>query len=493
MTLSELIRNMPIEVAHGLADVVISDIVEDSRRVTPGCLFIARRGTAVDGRAFIDDAVAGGAAAVLTDSGVAACAPAVALHAADVPTVAALLAERFHGNPSRSLSLIGITGTNGKTTTAHVAHHLLNAAGRRCGLIGTITTDDGVAQRPSELTTPGPMQLSRLLRTMVAGGCDCCVMEVSSHALHQRRVAGLQFDVGVFTNLSGDHLDYHGTMDEYAAAKAMLFELLPADGHAIVNVDDAQWQRMIRNCAATVHQCSISTASATFAASIDRFDVRGATIRFGGALRGATAHLPLIGRHNVMNALQASAVAQCVGVDPRRIIDGLQSTAPPPGRFEPVETGDRGFTVLVDYAHTDDALDNALSALHPLVPAGGRLCVVFGCGGDRDRTKRPRMAAVACRFSDAVFITSDNPRHEDPQAIVNDVCAGVPDDYTGTLHVDVDRAAAIGKAMQTARPGDVVLIAGKGHEDYQIIGDIRRPFDDRRVAAEALHSEEVMA
>lgn len=486
MTISKLIEGLPVRLARGGADPAITAVVEDSRGATPGCLFIARGGTKADGRRFIADAVRAGAAAVLTDDPASVPAGAVILQADDVALAAAFLAERFAGEPSSKLRLIGVTGTNGKTTTTYLIRHLLNRAGIRCGLIGTVQIDDGASVIPASLTTPPAVEISSLLARMVANGCDACVMETSSHALHQRRVGGLRFIGGVFTNLTGDHLDYHGTMEEYAAAKAMLFENLPRDGFAVVNIDDPTADRMIARCAVRVISCSVNERDASCVARIGRQTIRDVEVSFLGQWGGFEMRLPLVGRHNVMNALQAAAVGAAMDLDAATLAAGLSTCPAPPGRLEPVTKPDDDLTVLVDYAHTDDALRNVLSALRPLVPTGASLRVVFGCGGDRDRTKRPRMAAVAASLADDIIITSDNPRTEDPQAIIEEILTGVPGNHAAHVCAVVDRTQAIAAAIERSRPGDVVLIAGKGHEDYQIIGTTRRPFDDRLVAKAAL-------
>lgn len=498
MKLATLIHQLPITLVHGSGETAITSITEDSRTVCPGALFIARRGLTSDGQAFIPAAVNAGAAAVLTDD--ASSRPSALptsvtrLVSRELPRATALLAERFLGNPSSKLTLIGVTGTNGKTTTTSLIHQMLNRPGtasrdrsRRCGLIGTVLVDDGGEPRPASLTTPPAIELSHLYRAMVDHGCEAAVMEVSSHALAQQRVAALAFDIAVFTNLSGDHLDYHGSETTYADAKAMLFELLPTTGWAIVNADDPLAARMLRDCCADhVLQCSLRDADADCSAEIRNETITHVDAHFHGPWGSFDIRLPLCGRHNVMNALQAAAVGHAVGLTRDAIRNALAQCTAPPGRLEPVTKPGDSFAVYVDYAHTDDALDNVLRALRPLVPDNGRLCVVFGCGGDRDRTKRPRMAQAAWRYADAVLVTSDNPRTEDPARIVEEVMAGVPAERRGDTTVIVDRREAIHAAVERARPGDVILIAGKGHEDYQIIGGTKRPFDDRLVAREAL-------
>jgi UDP-N-acetylmuramoyl-L-alanyl-D-glutamate--2,6-diaminopimelate ligase len=488
MEIRELIDHLPVRLISGSDRTRIELIVEDSRRAAPGSLFVARSGMRMDGRRFIGDAVQRGAVAILTDDVEALPQGVVGLVCDDVAETSAHIIERFHGNPSRKLTLIGITGTNGKTTTSYLIHQLLNGAGIRCGLIGTVQVDDGApgGLTPSNLTTPPAIELSRMLGTMVDHGCKACVMEASSHALHQQRAAGLHFTIGVFTNLTGDHLDYHQTMDAYFDAKAMLFEALVSDGTAIINMDDPAGASMATRTKAKVLSCSLSDASSTCHARIGRQSLNSIEARFTGPWGTFEIPLPLVGAHNVINALQACAVCHALGLDVRAIKSGMSVCQAPPGRLEPI-TGPRDpYAVLVDYAHTDDALDNVLRGLKPIVPRGGKLRVIFGCGGDRDRTKRPRMARVACRWADEVIITSDNPRTEDPQAIIDETRAGVPPAHDDATMCMVDRETAIRTAIDRLGDGDILLIAGKGHEDYQIIGTTKRPFDDRKIAAAAL-------
>ena len=495
-----LSRLVPASLEAAAASTEITAVADDSRAVVPGTLFVARPGAKADGRAFVADAVARGAVAVLHAgadpcAGVAGADRVVRVEVpagADLNRLAAQLADRIDGNPSEWLRLVGITGTNGKTTMAFLVQQFVRAAGNPCGLIGTVTIDDGARAEPASLTTPGGIELARVLGRMVRNGCTACAMEVSSHALDQGRADALRFRVGVFSNLTGDHLDYHGTMERYAAAKARLFAMLPADGTAVVNADDPWHAAMLAGCQARVLRCSVAGAGQAPAAAADctatvhesRLGWQDTT--FAGPWGAVRTRLPLVGRHNAMNALQAAAAAWAIGVPAAAIQQALSACTAPPGRLEPVTTPDDPFAVLVDYAHTDDALLNVLTALRPLVGPGGRLITVFGCGGDRDRTKRPRMMRVACEGSDRVVVTSDNPRTEDPEAIIDEVMAGRPAGTGATVVRQADRARAIRAAVEEARPGDIVLVAGKGHEDYQVIGTEKRPFDDRLVAREAL-------
>jgi UDP-N-acetylmuramoyl-L-alanyl-D-glutamate--2,6-diaminopimelate ligase len=501
---SELVSSLSKIASPPWIDPVVRGLADDSRRVQPGDLFLARPGGRDDGQAHVAEAVERGAVAVVGPTGIAAVLETlprlVAL--AEVEDAAlreafGTIANRFHRRPSERLGLIGVTGTNGKTTVCFLIRQLLAAAGRRCGLMGTVLVDDGAGVRPAELTTPGVLELHSTLARMAAHGCDSAAIEVSSHALDQRRSAGLRFSRAVFTNLSGDHLDYHGSMEAYAAAKRRLFESLDADAIAIVNAGDPASAGMLEGCAAKTlayavidPQADARRGDAEVTARVGFMSPAGTEVLLETPWGEGEVRLPLVGRHNVENALAAIATVGSLGVPFATILAGLASIAAPPGRLEPVPAdslpeGER-FTVLVDYAHTDDALRRALEAIRPIVPPGSTLRCLFGCGGDRDRTKRPRMAAAACSLADEVIVTSDNPRTEDPAAIVAEVLVGVP--AGGVAEAIVDRREAIRAAIGRCRPGDVLLIAGKGHEDYQIVGREKRSFDDRVESAAAIEA-----
>ena len=529
MRIADLIHGLDIRLASGSAggEIRICDITEDSRTALPGSLFVARKGEKSDGRQFIKAAIDAGAAAVLVDDAATKLpspakghTPVALLVTPDIMLASAALAERFYGNPSGTLTMIGVTGTKGKTTTTYLIHQILNSLGVRCGLIGTVCIDDGVETAPASLTTPPALEVSRTLARMVEAGCTACVMEVSSHSLHQRRVAGaggVGFRAGVFTNLSGDHLDYHGTMEHYAAAKAMLFASLPAEGVAVVNIGDPAHSGMVRSCPAPVIRCAIDTplavrgGTAADTLRTARIIATGSAftdVEFAGPWGHQTCRIPLAGEFNVMNALQAVATVHALyggsGEDDFSfaiIAEALARCASPPGRLENVTDDTSPLTVLVDYAHTDDALKNVLVTLRRSLEqrakagASGQLRCVFGCGGDRDKTKRPRMGRVAAELADQIVITSDNPRTENPDAIIAEVLAGVPADAQPRVTVEPDRERAIHAAVKRAEPGDIVLIAGKGHETYQILPDPRKPgatvtrdFDDREVARSALRA-----
>jgi len=498
---------------HGAEDIEIACVTEDSRRVRPGALFVARPGSKGDGADFVADAIARGAVAIAAlPSVVERCRDRdarVRWYTCDAPArTAAHLAHAVVGWPSRAMKVAAVTGTNGKTTVSTLLRQLLEASGMRCGLIGTVEVHDGRTSVPASLTTPAAEDIARALRSMADNGCRAASMETSSHALHQDRTAGIDFSVGIFTNLTGDHLDYHGTMDAYAAAKAKLFDDLSPDATAIVNAMDPAHERIARHCRAPIFRCatmqdetaqagSARSARSEGSARSSSFDaiaivhqatLAGASITFQGPWGSFRAELPLTGRHNAMNALQAIVAAHAMGVAADTLESAVGRLRAPPGRLEPVTPADAPFQVLVDYAHTDDALANVLASVRPMVAAPARVIVVFGCGGDRDATKRPRMASTACRGADLVFVTSDNPRTEDPESIIEQIMTGVGDDARSRVRREVDRARAIQGAIAEARPGDVVVIAGKGHEDYQIVGTTKRHFDDREVARSAIEA-----
>jgi UDP-N-acetylmuramoyl-L-alanyl-D-glutamate--2,6-diaminopimelate ligase len=476
-------------VADG-AQVQVSGIAYDSRRAGPGSVFVALRGQHADGTAFAPQAIARGAALVVAESPPPdGATPVPWVRVNDARLALALLADRFFGHPSGDLALIGITGTNGKTTTAYLLRSIFEATGNRCGLIGTVTYSLGGEERPAARTTPEAPDLQAMLREMVDHGCSAAVMEVSSHALAQHRVDGTRFAAGIFTNLTRDHLDFHGDMESYAAAKRRLFDMLPAGAPAVVNADDPRGAALAagrRAVTYAVHRAADVTPAA-LSLSLDGLE-------FDATTPAGTLHLRsrLVGQPNVYNILAASGAAVALGLPLDAIERGIAALAGVPGRFELVTHGEEDVAVVVDYAHTDDALKNLLETARSLAPR--RVITVFGCGGDRDRTKRPLMGAVASRLSDVVIITSDNPRSEEPGAIVDEILLGIPGGIqeeqrpargSRVLRV-IDRRAAIERAVDLAEPGDLVVIAGKGHEKTQTIGDRTIRFDDVDVAREAL-------
>ncbi len=510
MELHRLIEGLRVTVVAGSpAGRRVLDLTEDSRTAMPGSLFVARRGLKADGRRFVREAVELGAVAVLTDDAEGLDAgDAVVLVSDELPETIAGLAERFYGEPASKLFAIGITGTNGKTTVAHLTHRLLNAAGVRTGLIGTVEIDDGRERAPASMTTPPALELSRTLSIMVESGCRAVAMEVSSHALDQRRADGVRFGVGVFTNLTGDHLDYHGTIDRYALAKRRLFELVRRDGGlAVVNGHDGRAGFMAEGCETAWCWRESQGKNAGGVGGVG-WVVR-VVERTGSGMRLAiagpgldeelVAPVELIGQHNAMNTLQAVIAAHramaAMGFEASetraRLGRAMTLLHPPTGRLEPAHGHGDDISVLIDYAHTDDALRHCLLAAREAVPAGRKLWVVFGAGGERDTTKRPRMGAVAAELADAIVVTSDNPRSESPSAIISEVVAGIPKGRQEAMSVQAERERAIEHAVVRAGAGDVVVIAGKGHETEQLLPGpdgrvVRRPFDDRAQARAAL-------
>ncbi len=506
MTVADLIgvlgEKFQVVGGPGGLDVPVTSVTDDSRKVSPGALFVAVKGGQVDGHEFVEQAVSAGASAlVLQDEGGAATS-SWRVGARSLPLIRVkdsrgalgLLAGRFYGDPSSRLRMIGVTGTNGKTTVTYLCKAILEAGSRKVGLIGTVAYLVGTERLPASHTTPGPVEFHELLSRMVQGGLDSVVMEVSSHALAMDRTAGCEFDVAVFTNLTQDHLDFHANMEEYFHAKLRLFTGLSPDGvktgpkRAIVNIDDPRGARVRQHAKASVWTYSIRSPSDIRAEHIN-LSLGGTNFLAVTPAGRMKIESQLVGEHNVYNMLAAIGVGLQEGLPLETIQTGLRSVGNIPGRFERVE-GAEDYTVVVDYAHTEDALDRLLAAARVLKT--GRIITVFGCGGDRDRSKRPKMGRVATRHSDVVFLTSDNPRTEDPLAILGEVERGVREELDRSARapfryeVIPDRRLAIEAALREARRGDMVLIAGKGHEDYQIIGTKRYHFDDREVARAAL-------
>lgn len=476
----------------GPADREISAVCYDSRKVVPGSLFVAlpsatpgRTGDAASGgAAFVYEAVDRGAAAVITEQEMV-IARATAIRVRDARAALADVAAVFYGHPDLQLQVAGVTGTNGKTTSAFLLKHLLDAAQRPCGLIGTVRYVVGERILPAGRTTPEAADVQRLLREMRDVNCRAVAMEVSSHALAQGRVRGMEFDAAVFTNLTQDHLDYHGTMENYFQSKLRFFTSLPAQTRkraaAVVNADDRYGRRILDEIDPSVRRVTYGQGmGATLRAADVRADLHGTQYSLHVGERSYLVRLPLIGAFNVYNSLAALGAMHALGHDLRNAVGALRQAPQIPGRLEMVR-GPKAFRVYVDYAHTPDALENVLNTLRGLQP--DRLITVFGCGGDRDAGKRAPMGRIASRLSDHLVITSDNPRREDPAAIIAGILEGV---QGGSHEVLSDRAAAIRHAVRLARPGDIVLVAGKGHEDYQEFADGRVPFDDVTEAEKAL-------
>jgi UDP-N-acetylmuramoyl-L-alanyl-D-glutamate--2,6-diaminopimelate ligase len=492
MQLDELVRQSGVDgEIRGDASVPVSALAYDSRQVSDGALFFCFRGEKSDGHEFAPKAVEQGASALVVERPLDAGVPE--LEVADARAAMAPIAAAFNGDPTAELSVVGITGTNGKTTTAFLVRELLEAAGRRCGLLGTVHRVVGGRVEEVERTTPEAIDLQATFRRMLDAGDEACSMEVSSHALTLHRAAGIRFDVKVFTNLTQDHLDFHSDMEDYFAAKRMLFSaeggapnLQIEGGVSVVNADDPYGQRLIAELAAGPEgdcvtfsaagaQADLSAREVTYDADGSRFTC----LSPAGELEVAT---PLPGDFNVENALAALAAAHALGLDLHEAARALGSVGQVPGRFEPIDEG-QPFAVLVDYAHTPDSLENVLRAARRIT--SGRVIGLFGCGGDRDREKRPLMGRAGAELSDLAIVTSDNPRSEEPEAIIDQILAGIED--RSDVIVEPDRRAAIARALADAAEGDTVVIAGKGHEQGQEFeGGRKIPFDDRDVAREEL-------
>ncbi len=483
MTLESLLRALPEFELRGSADLDIRSIELDSRRVGGGALFVCLEGLASDGHDFAAAAVNQGAVALVVQHPVEAAATQVLVR--DPREAMARLAAAFHGNPSRALRLVGVTGTNGKTTVTHILRGLAEEAGEAAEVMGTLGSSSAGTYRPTGFTTPEAPELQRSLREAVDRGVRWIAMEVSSHALAQKRVFGTDFAAVIFTNLTRDHLDYHGDMRAYLEAKALLFDRAgrgsEGEAVAVINFEDAAGRELARRATGKVVGYGFAED-----AQYRALDVRSGP---GGTLYALATpqdrhevRLPLLGRFNILNALAAQAAGIEAGLPVEAAVAGVRRVPSVRGRMEAVR-GSQPFLVLVDYAHTPDALAHALETTRGLT--AGRLTVVFGCGGDRDRGKRPEMGEIAARLADRAVVTSDNPRHEDPQAIIDAILAGARGG-PAELWTEPDRAAAIHRALEASESGDAVLIAGKGHENYQIVGDERRPFDDRDIAARIL-------
>jgi UDP-N-acetylmuramoyl-L-alanyl-D-glutamate--2,6-diaminopimelate ligase len=490
MTLAQLLQSagslarQPLS-SLSLPATEVRSLAYDSRQVERGDLFIALKGQKTAGSDFAVDAIGRGAVAVVAEQPPAQSVNVPWVVVTDARAAMAELAAEFYGHPSRAMKVVGITGTNGKTTTAYLLHAVFEAAGIKTGLIGTVSYLVGDRTIAASRTTPESPDVQRMFRLMVDSGCGGCVMEVSSHALALRRVDRTRFAAGVFTNLTRDHLDYHGDMESYFTAKRRLFDMLPEGAPAVINLDDPRGDVLRKSAARALTYAINKPADVTpgplsFTWAGLEFDVRSPL---------GTVHVKsrLVGRPNVSNILATVATAAALDLPTPAIERGLAGLDGVPGRFQVVSDSRDRIAVVVDYAHTDDALKNLLETARPL--AQGRLITVFGCGGDRDRTKRPLMGAVAARLSDLVVITSDNPRSEDPARIIEEIKLGIqmpPERATTPFFAIVDRKEAIQFAIKTAQPGDLVLLAGKGHEKTQVIGHRELPFDEVAIAREAL-------
>ncbi len=488
MQLKELINDLqPMRVEGNLQREVLG-ITYDSRRVTPGMVFVAVRGQNVDGHDYITSAIDRGAAAIVCEQNGFSSLRAAKVKVADSREALARMAAAYYQHPSRKMKMVGVTGTNGKTTVSFLVKKILEVAGQMTGLIGTVRYEVGDRMIPAHRTTPEALETQQMLSQMLRAGCSSCVMEVSSHALDQGRVHGVDFDVCIFTNLTQDHLDYHTDMEAYYQAKKKLFSPLFSGGKqstAVINIDDAFGERLGRESELEVNlsygmkeNAKLRAVNVKLGATETNFTVLTESQTFD-------IKLPLIGRHNVYNALAAIGAALALDVKVAHIKQALVSIPPVPGRLEAV-TANQPFGVFVDYAHTDDALRNVLATMRELTP--GRLLLAFGCGGSRDTGKRAKMGKVAAELADYTFITTDNPRKEKPAAIAAMVEEGFRSVRTDGYQVELDRSRAIDEIIRMAKPGDLVLIAGKGHETYQEFEDTVVPFDDRVYAQETLEA-----
>jgi UDP-N-acetylmuramoyl-L-alanyl-D-glutamate--2,6-diaminopimelate ligase len=479
MKLNELLKNVEVLNILGDAEVEISGVNIDSRRIEAGHLFVAIPGTQTDGHKFIPKAVEQGAVAILCEYFPNRREPGITYIAVEsTEDCVGEVATQFYGEPSKKLKLVGVTGTNGKTTIATLLYNMFRKMGHKCGLLSTVCNyiEDEVI--PADHTTPDPIELNRLLSRMVEAGCEYAFMECSSHAIAQKRIGGLNFAGGIFTNLTRDHLDYHGTFENYRDAKKAFFDALDKDAFAIINVDDKNGMVMVQNSRATVKTYSTRTM-ADFKAKIIECHFEGMYLDINGKEVG----VQFIGKFNVSNLLAVYGTAIMLGKKPEDILVILSTLKSVNGRLEPIHSPE-GYTAIVDYAHTPDALENVLNAIHEVLNGKGKVITVCGAGGNRDKGKRPLMAQEAVKQSDKVIITSDNPRFEEPEDIINDMLAGLDIKQMKKVVSIVDRREAIRTACMMAEKGDVILIAGKGHEDYQEIQGVKHHFDDKEVVKE---------
>ena len=479
MKLNEVLKNItPIKIV-GNDNVEITGVNIDSRRIKAGHLFVAIRGTQVDGHQFIDKAIELGADAVLCEELPEKLSDHVTyVQVESTEDAVGKVATLFYGNPSHKLKLVGVTGTNGKTTIATLLYNMFRKFGYKVGLLSTVCNYIDDVEVPADHTTPDPIELNELLAKMVEAGCEYAFMECSSHAIHQKRIGGLKFAGGLFTNLTRDHLDYHKTFENYRNAKKAFFDGLPKDAFAITNADDKNGMIMVQNTKATVKTYSIRSM-ADFRARILECHFEGMYLEIDGREVG----VQFIGKFNVSNLLAVYGAAIMLGKKPEDILLVLSTLHSVSGRLEPIHSPE-GFTAIVDYAHTPDALANVLNAIHEVLDGKGHVITVCGAGGNRDKGKRPLMAQEAVRQSDKVIITSDNPRFEDPQEIINAMLAGLNEQQMRKVISIVDRKEAIRTACMMAQKGDVVLVAGKGHENYQEIKGVKHHFDDKEVLHE---------
>lgn len=476
MKLQELLKNVKPLAITGNADADITGVNIDSRKIEQGHLFVAQKGTQVDGHKFIPKAIELGARAILCEELPEEKTEGVTyVQVESTEDAVGKVATVFYGEPSKKLQLVGVTGTNGKTTIATLLYNMFREMGHKCGLLSTVCNYIEDEAIPADHTTPDPIELNMLLARMVEAGCEYAFMECSSHAIAQKRIGGLKFAGGIFTNLTRDHLDYHKTFENYRNAKKAFFDGLPKTAFTVTNADDKNGMVMVQNTKATVKTYSVRQM-ADFRARVIEMHFAGMYLDIDGHEVG----VQFIGKFNVSNLLAVYGAARMLGKQPEEILVALSTLHSVSGRLEPIQSPE-GFTAIVDYAHTPDALENVLNAIHEVLDGKGRVITVCGAGGNRDKGKRPLMAQEAVRQSDQVIITSDNPRFEEPQDIINDMLAGLNEQQRKKVISIADRREAIKTACTLARKGDVILIAGKGHEDYQEIKGVKHHFDDREV------------
>lgn len=480
----ELLSGITVVERKGAAVSEVSGVESDSRQVKPGYLFVAVRGASVDGHTFIPQAMAQGAKVIVCEEFPTELNGEVSYIKVDDSAVAfGMLASAWYGNPSRELTLVGVTGTNGKTTTATLLYEMFRSLGYKAGLLSTVCNYIDTVKVPATHTTPDPLHLHRLLREMVDAGCQYAFMEVSSHSAAQHRIAGLDFDGAIFTNLTRDHIDYHKTVEAYLKAKKSFFDGLPEGSFALTNIDDKSGLVMLQNTRAEKHTYSLRTM-ADFKARIIESRIDGMTLE----INGKTVEVMFVGKFNAYNLLAVYGATCLLGQNPDEVLRKMSLLVPVAGRFQTLHSS-RGYTVIVDYAHTPDALNNVLISIREVLGNRGHIITVVGAGGNRDKGKRPMMAREAVNLSDRVILTSDNPRFENPNDILNDMLAGLDAEQRRKTLTQVDRREAIRTATQFANPGDVILVAGKGHEDYQEIEGVKHHFDDKE-EVEKLFAEE---
>jgi UDP-N-acetylmuramoyl-L-alanyl-D-glutamate--2,6-diaminopimelate ligase len=483
MKLNELLENVEVLNILGDTEVEITGVNIDSRKIEKGHLFIAIPGTQTDGHKFIPKAIELGAVAILCEYFPNKREPGITYIAVEsTEDNVGKVATQFYGDPSNKLKLVGVTGTNGKTTIATLLYNMFRKLGHKCGLLSTVCNYIEGKPIPADHTTPDPIELNRLLAQMVKAGCEYAFMECSSHAIAQKRIGGLRFTGGIFTNLTRDHLDYHGTFENYRNAKKAFFDGLDKDAFAVTNADDKNVAVMVQNCKAQIRTYSTRTM-ADFKAKIIECHFEGMYLDINGKEVG----VQFIGKFNVSNLLAVYGAAVMLGKKPEDILVVLSTLKSVNGRLEPIHSPE-GYTAIVDYAHTPDALENVLNAIHEVLDGKGKVITVCGAGGNRDKGKRPLMAQEAVKQSDKVIITSDNPRFEEPQDIINDMLAGLDNKQMKKVISIVDRREAIRTACMMAEKGDVILIAGKGHEDYQEIQGVKHHFDDKEVVREIFNA-----